>query len=199
MQAEIRDNNVLIKGYVCAVCRDSKLIKSKKGDFVEQVRSGTWQNAIDSNNDIAILLNHDWGKKLGSTKSNLTLKEDNIGLYAEIRTSNPEVVAKAKQNKLSGWSFRFVPIKISWGKTDKGIDRRYLDEITLKEVSILDDTKEPAYYGTSIEVRDGNNGNTERRYINDKIDTVWIDGKKDFELSKEQKERLKCMYIELEI
>lgn len=199
MQAEIRDNSVLIRGYVCAVGRDSKRISSEKGEFVEQVRSGTWQKAINSNEDIAVLLNHDWSKKLGSTKDNLTLKEDNIGLYAEIRTSNPDVVAKAKENKLSGWSFGFRAIKVSWGKTDDGIYRRYLDEIKLNEVSILDDTKTPAYYGTLVEVRGNNYGGIEQRFFKDKIKTVWVDGKNECRPSKDLKTRLRLLELELEV
>ena len=36
----------------------------------------------------------------------------------------------------------------------KGIKRRFLEDIELLEVSILDDTKNPAYIATSIETRD---------------------------------------------
>ena len=36
----------------------------------------------------------------------------------------------------------------------KGIKRRFLEDIELLEVSILDNTKNPAYIATSIETRD---------------------------------------------
>ncbi|WP_455717163.1 HK97 family phage prohead protease [Anaerosporobacter sp.] len=194
MQIEIRSDSVLIRGYVNSTDRDSKKMKSKKGDeFVEQVRSGTWQKAIDSNDNIAVLFNHDWNKELGSTKDNLILREDNIGLYAEIKTSNQEVVEKAKRNLLSGWSFGFIKIKESWGKTDDNVARRYLDEIRLREVSILDDTKTPAYYGTLVEVRENNQGSIEQRFVQDKVEKVWVNKNDDLET------RLRLMRLELEI
>ncbi|HJJ78874.1 MAG TPA: HK97 family phage prohead protease, partial [Methanocorpusculum sp.] len=67
----------------------------------------------------------------------------------EIRDA--EVVQKAKEGKLSGWSFGFIPLKQDW--EDGEIRHRDLRELELKEVSILDDTKIPAYDGTSIETR----------------------------------------------
>ncbi|WP_315112921.1 HK97 family phage prohead protease [Clostridium intestinale] len=170
MKIEIRDNNVVIKGYVNAVERDSRTLPSPKGNFVEQVRSGVWQDAIKKNDDIPILLNHNWNKKLGSTKDNLKLKEDNIGLYAEARILDSDIIEKAKSNKLVGWSFGFKANKQSWGKTDNDIDRRYLDDIDLFEVSILDNTRTPAYYGTSVEARDNEEIHIEQRYTKDEIE-----------------------------
>lgn len=197
MQIEIRDNSVLIKGYVNAVERDSRKIQSQKGEFVEQVRSGTWKRAIEKNDNVAALVNHDWNKKLGSTKDILLLKEDNIGLYAELRTSDKDVIRMAKAEKLVGWSFGFKPEKVSWGKTDNEVERRYLDEIDLKEVSILDDSRTPAYYGTLVEVRDDGDICIEQRFNKDEIET------KDFtEETRDQEEitkKLKLLELELEI
>jgi HK97 family phage prohead protease len=173
MQIEIRDNYILIKGYVNAVERDSRRIPSPQGYFVEQVRSGVWQNAINNNDDIKILLNHDWNRKLGSTRDILSLREDNIGLYAEAQVSDNDVIEKAKNKQLVGWSFRFIPNKQSWGKTDDdNIQRRFLDDIDLLEVSILDNSKTPAYYGTSLETRDDKEVNIEQRFIHDQIEIV---------------------------
>ncbi|MCS4455138.1 HK97 family phage prohead protease [Clostridium botulinum] len=57
------------------------------------------------------MLNHNNNKKLGTSKENLKLREDNIGLYAETRVYDPEVIKKAKENKLIGWSFGFKKLK----------------------------------------------------------------------------------------
>lgn len=199
MQIEVRSDSVLIKGYVNAVERDSRKIPSPKGEFVEQVRSGTWKKAIEKRDDIAALMNHDWNKKIGSTKDNLELREDNIGLYAELRATDPDVIEKAKNKKLVGWSFRFKKDKESWGKTDNGTERRYLDEIDLLEVSILDDTKTPAYYGTSVEVRDNEEVNIEQRFIHDTVEYSGTDGKNEDETQKDLEKKLKLLKLELEI
>lgn len=199
MQIEVRNDNVVIKGYVNAVERDSRKIPSPKGEFVEQVRSGTWKNAIEKREDIAALLNHDWNRKIGSTGDNLELCEDNIGLYAELRATDPEIIEKAKSKKLVGWSFRFVKNKESWGKTDDGIERRYLDEIDLLEVSVLDDTKTPAYYGTSVEARDNEEVNIEQRFLRDTVEYIGVEGRNEDEMRKNLEKKLKILRLELEI
>ncbi|AWB17255.1 HK97 family phage prohead protease [Clostridium botulinum] len=198
VRVEIRSDHVIIEGYINAVERDSRPMPSPKGKFVEQVRSGVWKNAISKNDNIIFLLNHNNNKKLGTSKENLKLREDNIGLYAETRVYDPEVIKKAKENKLIGWSFGFKKIKDSWGKTDDGIDRRYLDEIELREVSILDDSRIPAYYGTSVETRENEEITTELRSFEDiVIEKIEEDTSKNEDEKRELK--LKLLNLELEL
>jgi uncharacterized protein len=193
MQIEVRSNYVIIRGYINAVERDSRELPSPKGGFVEQVRSGTWKRAISKKDNIPLLLNHD--KKLASTKEGtLKLTEDNIGLFAEARVYDPYVIDKAKNKKLVGWSFGFCEPKQSWGKTDSGIDRRYLEDFNVTEVSVLDDTRTPAYYGTSIENRDDKEVSIEERSFSDTIE-VSIDEKE----TEERDLKLKLLNLELEL
>lgn len=198
MQIEIRNDHAVIKGYINAVERDSRELPSPQGSFVEQVRSGTWENAISKKDNIPLLLNHNKNRELASTKSGtLKLKEDNIGLYAEARVCDPDVIEKAKKNKLVGWSFGFSKLKDSWGKTDGGIDRRYLEDIDVTEISVLDDSRTPAYYGTSIENRDNEEINIEQRSFSENVE-ISIEGKK----TKEEEERelkLKLLNLELDL
>lgn len=197
MQIEIRSDSVIVRGYVNAVERDSRALQTPKGNFVEQVRSGVWQDAIKKNDDIPILLNHNWNRKLGSTKDNLKLKEDNIGLYAEARILDKDVIEKAKNDKLVGWSFGFKANKQSWGKTDNDMDRRYLDDITLFEVSILDNTRTPAYYGTSLEARDNEEITIEQRSSNDEIEVINTVETREVDEDLELKMRLLKLELEL--
>ncbi len=197
MQIEIRSDSIIVRGYVNAVERDSRVLKTPKGNFVEQVRSGVWQDAIKKNDDIPILLNHNWSRKLGSTKDNLKLKEDNIGLYAEARILDKDVIEKAKNDKLVGWSFGFKANKQSWGKTDNDRERRYLDEITLFEVSILDNTRTPAYYGTSLEARDNQEIIIEERSNIDEIEV--INAVETREVDEDLELKMKLLKLELEL
>ena len=200
MEIEIRNDSVLIKGYVNAVERDSRKISNQKGEvFVEQVRSGVWDDAIKKNDDIAVLMNHDWNKKVGSTNDNLTLKEDSIGLYAECRSNDADLIEKANNKQLVGWSFGFKANKQSWGKTDADVERRYLDDIDLLEVSILDNTQTPAYYGTSLESRDNEDVIIEQRFIRDTVEYIGIQGKNEEEMRKDFEKKLKMLELELEI
>ena len=197
MQIEIRSDSIIVRGYVNAVERDSRALQTPKGNFVEQVRSGVWQDAIKKNDDIPILLNHNWSRKLGSTKDNLKLKEDNIGLYAEARILDKDVIEKAKNDKLVGWSFGFKANKQSWGKTDNDRERRYLDDITLFEVSILDNTRTPAYYGTSLEARDNQEIIIEERSNIDEIEVINTVETRDVDEDLELK--MKLLKLELEL
>ena len=104
-----------------------------------------------------MLLNHDWTKDLGSTKEgNLELTEDNIGLHARAIITDKDVVEKAKQGKLVGWSFGFADRDVEQS-IEQGLPLRMVRDLDLYEVSILDKTKTPAYDGTLITVREDSN------------------------------------------
>lgn len=156
MRIELRsDNNILIDGYVNAVARDSRIMPSINGEFVEQVVPGTFHKALSRARNVDLLLNHNESRKLGSIiEGNLKLFEDNIGLRAIATITDEEVIKKAIAGELKGWSFGFYLNNDRWETDSKGIKRRFLEDIELLEVSILDDTKNPAYIATSIETRD---------------------------------------------
>ena len=150
MKVEIRADSVVIDGYVNVPDRDSKVLSSLDGKFVEQVEPGAFQRALDTGKEVRVLLNHNDERQLGTNKSNnIKLYEDNIGLRCILETADEEVRTKAQAHKLTGWSFGFRAIKQEWEEGE--IRRRTLREIDLDEVSILD--KEPAYIATSVEVR----------------------------------------------
>ena len=159
MQVEIRNDSVFISGYVNAVERLSKPIREtlhgRIRTFLERIKAGVFRTALKRNKNVLVLLNHDNNRVLASTEDgNATLEEDNIGLRAEITITDTEVVQKAREGKLSGWSFGFIANDDEI--TTEGNDEiRTVTDMELLEVSILDDTKAPAYYGTSIEAREG--------------------------------------------
>lgn len=156
MKLEIREDKVIIDGYVNAVERFSKVLTRKTGRFIEKIMPTVFQRAIEKNNAIKVLLNHNYDIELANTKDGTAnLYEDNIGLRAIVEITEPTVIEKAKKGKLKGWSFGFICNKCDEVENDKGIAERTVRDIDLIEVSILDDRKIPAYVGTSIEMRDG--------------------------------------------
>lgn len=164
MRIEIRNDSVLLDGYVNAVARDSRPIPSIKGKFIEQIEPRAFQNALDRTDNVDLLLNHDENKKLGSTsEGNLQLFEDNIGLRAICTVKDADVIEKAKNNQLRGWSFGFYANKDKWEDTTEGIQRRCVQDLDLFEVSIIDNTMLPAYTATSIEMRDNKEVVAEKR------------------------------------
>ena len=154
MRIEIRADSVVIEGYVNAVGRDSRPIRDRKTGkrFVEQIVPGVFKRAL-KRNDVDLLLNHDTSRSLGSTQTNLQLTEDSIGLKARAEVTDPEVMQKAKDKKLRGWSFGFYEKDASEEDMPNGLQRRYVEDMILKEVSIIDERKLAVYEGTSIETR----------------------------------------------
>ena len=157
MNVEVRGETVVITGYVNAVERYSKPIRGDLRDtvqtFIERIKAGVFKTALKRNDDVKVLLNHNVNRELATTKDgSAKLEEDNIGLRAEVIITDKEVVQKARENKLVGWSFGFYPNAEEIG-TEGEYPTRTLTDLDLVEVSILDDTKSPAYYGTSIETR----------------------------------------------
>lgn len=153
MKVNIRDDNVVIEGYVNAVERNSKPLMSRIGQFIERICKGAFTKALKRNDDVHILLNHDWERDLGSTKQgNLELTEDSIGLRAKATIDDKEVVEKAKRGDLVGWSFGFQDRDVEQS-VERGLPLREVKDLDLFEVSILDKSKTPAYDGTLISAR----------------------------------------------
>lgn len=154
MRIEIRADSILIEGYVNAVGRDSRPMRDRKTGkrFVEQIVPGVFHRALQRN-EVQLLLNHESSRKLGSTRTNLELYEDSIGLHARAEVTDPEVIQKAREKKLRGWSFGFRERDASKEDINDNLERRFVEEMELVEVSIIDERKIPCYEGTSLETR----------------------------------------------
>ena len=157
MNIEVRNDSVVISGYVNAVERWSKPLRGNLRGmmlrFIEKIKAGAFRTALKRNDSVKVLLNHNPDRELANTNNGTAiLEEDNIGLRAEVTITDPEVVEKARSGKLVGWSFGFYSNSDEVSQ-EATIATRTVSDMDLVEVSILDDTKSPAYYGTSIETR----------------------------------------------
>ncbi len=140
-----------------------------------------------------MLLDHNWDKVLGGTKSNLALREDVVGLRAHAEIDDPEVVQKAKEKRLRGWSFGFT------SPTEERADRngmpiRTITDLILKEVSLIDDAMRPWYPSTTVEVRAGEESEVtlEIRAEEFEADYIGFEDKKETE-KKPDNSKLKNM------
>ena len=157
MKVEVRNDSVVVSGYVNAVERWSKPLRANLRGmmqrFIERIKAGVFKNALKRNGNVKVLLNHNPDRELANTQDGTAiLEEDNIGLRAEVTITDPEVVEKAKNHKLVGWSFGFYSNSDEVAQ-EETMATRTVTDMDLVEVSILDDTRSPAYYGTSIETR----------------------------------------------
>lgn len=176
MRVEVRNDSVVISGYVNAVERWSKPLRANLRGmmlrFIEKIKAGAFKNALKRNDNVKVLLNHNVDRELANTKDGTAiLEEDNIGLRAEVTITDPEVVEKARNNKLVGWSFGFYSNSDEVDESGS-IATRTVNDMDLVEVSILDDTKSPAYYGTSLETRNEGGKVMEIREENIPLD-IW--------------------------
>ena len=158
MQIRLRADSVEIEGYVNAVERKSKPLWSEVGQFIERICKGAFKKALSRNDNVRLLLNHDPNRDLGGTRDgNLELEEDNIGLHARATITDPDVVSKARNGQLRGWSFGFTDREVEQKRDEDGFLLRDVRDLDLGEVSLLDNTKNPAYDGTLVSVRSEEN------------------------------------------
>ena len=153
MEIRFRNDSIEIEGYVNAVERNSKPLYSRIGRFIERICKGAFQRAIEKNNDIKLKLNHE--RVIGGTADGtLELVEDSIGLRARAVVTDEEVVEDARNGNLRGWSFGFfdTPDGVET-RSEDGLPLRVVKDMDLREVSIINNKKSPAYEGTLIVAR----------------------------------------------
>lgn len=175
MNIRIKENSVVIEGYVNAVERSSKPLYSRFGEFIEKIVAGAFGRALKRNDDVRILLNHNPERDLGGTGSGeLELTEDSIGLHARAIITDEQVINDAKHNNLVGWSFGFADREVEiLQDSETGLPLRRVKDLDLFEVSILNREKTPAYNGTLVEVRDnGDKVNLGENNEPEKIETI---------------------------
>lgn len=175
MNIRIKENSVVIEGYVNAVERSSKPLYSRFGEFIEKIVAGAFGRALKRNDDVRILLNHNPERDLGGTGSGeLELNEDSIGLHARAIITDEQVINDAKHNNLVGWSFGFADREVEiLQDSETGLPLRRVKDLDLFEVSILNREKTPAYNGTLVEVRDnGDKVNLGENNEPEKIETI---------------------------
>lgn len=150
--AEIRaeEGEVRVSGYAAVFGEETNI----GGMFMESIERGAFKNALERQDDVVFLINHD-GLPLARTRSGtLSLTEDERGLFMEasLDMEDPDVrsiVPKMKRGDLDKMSFAFIPERQSWD--DSGdMPKRMIQDLRLYDVSIV---TTPAYEGTEIGLR----------------------------------------------
>lgn len=122
--------------------------------FTEVIERGAFARSLKSRNDVKLLLNHDTGRVLGSTRAGtLRLIEDEIGLRAEAdlppTTDGNDISILLQRGDIDSMSFGFtVPVGGDSWNADGSV--RTLKSVRIHEVSIV---TFPAYTATTASVR----------------------------------------------
>lgn len=123
------------------------------GGFRETIRPGAFTKSIGEKRAIKMFWNHNTDIPLGSTRSGLTLTEDDKGLLAEGRlpdtTAGRDMALLVREKIVDSMSFGFQTIRDEWAED---YSARELVEVRLFEVSPV--TGWPAYPKTTASVRE---------------------------------------------
>jgi uncharacterized protein len=150
--AEVRadEDGIRVSGYAAVFDEETTI----GGAFVEVIERGAFKKALERQDDVVFLINHD-GLPLARTRSGtLTLTEDERGLFMEtmLDPTDPDVksiLPKMKRGDLDKMSFAFIPDRQAWD--DSGdMPKRIIQDLRLYDVSIV---TTPAYDGTEIGLR----------------------------------------------
>jgi len=116
--------------------------------FTEFVRRGAFKRSLQSRNRMMLLWNHDTSNPLASTRNgSLQLVEDEVGLRVTATLPNTQLGRDLSELVRTGvidsMSFGFSVKKDSWSQDGQ---TRYLEDVTLYEVSLV---STPAYEATA--------------------------------------------------
>lgn len=166
------------------------------GGFYEVIEPGAFARSLKSRNDVKLLVNHDTGRVLASSRAKtLRLYEDSVGLRVEAdlpnTTDGRDMAELLKRGDLSSMSFGFNVIKDAWNSEG---DMRTLKSVRLFEVSIV---AFPAYQATEASVR-GLDKVAQRAQVDaDALADVMLKIEEGVDLTEDQARLMKSVVDEL--
>lgn len=139
-------------GYINVVERASETLYSKQRGkwFKETIKAGTFTRALQKNNSIPMLLEHDWDRQIAHTADGtLELREDAIGLRFDAIVDE-DTFNEIQQRNITSCSFGMKVNEQEFEPVNPKMEKRYISNIDLFEVSLV---ANPAYVGSLVEQR----------------------------------------------
>ena len=190
MKIEVRADGLHISGYVNVTGKLSRPVITPRGKVLETIEERAFEEAIKKSGEVTVQLDHDAGHVYASTSdSTLSLREDAIGLHANVLITDALVIEMARKGKLRGWSFGMYNVQDEM--ESRGADElpiRHVKAFILDHVSLIKD-KVPCYAATSVECRADDMIDMEQRAIDIEPELV-IENKPDF---SEYEDRIKAL------
>ena len=154
MKIEIRaDGEAHISGYVNVTEKKSRPVMTPHGKVIEVIEPRAFEAALERAGEVTVTVDHDSGHIYATTRDqSLTLREDEIGLHAEVIIRDQEVIALAKAGKIRGWSFGMYNVRDTVEPRADELPLRRISALDLDHVSLIVN-KHPVYSATSVEVR----------------------------------------------
>jgi len=157
-RSDVRAQKGHIDGHAAVFNQEFVLWEDSRERVVEIVKPGAFQRALDEQQDVRALFNHDPNNLLGRTTSGtLELEEDQTGLFFDCAMPKTQigrsVYAMIDRRDVSGCSFAFTVRKEHTAETKKNgklVRRREIQDVDLYDVGPV---TYPAYVGTDVNAR----------------------------------------------
>lgn len=152
IQLDYNSEQRKLGGYINVVERASETLYSKQRGkwFVETIKAGTFTRALQKNDSIPMLLEHDWDKQIAHTSNGtLELREDAIGLRFDA-VVDEDTFNEIQRRNITSCSFGFKVNEQEYESVNPKMEKRYISNIDLFEVSLV---ANPAYVGSLVEQR----------------------------------------------
>lgn len=149
---EYDNDSKRIGGYINVVERASEVMYSHRDSkwFKETMKSGVFTRALQKNQSVPLLLEHDWDKQVAHTNDGtLELREDSIGLRFDAMVSE-DTYKEIESRGITACSFGFKINEQECEPINPKLEKRYVTNIDLFEVSLVSN---PAYVGSLVEKR----------------------------------------------
>lgn len=166
MKIEVRSDGLHISGYVNVTGKLSRPVITPRGKVLETIEERAFAEAIRNSGDVTVQLDHDSGHAYARTSDNtLSLREDAIGLHADVLITDEIVIEMARKGKLRGWSFGMYNVQDEMeSRGDDELPIRHVKGFMLDHVSLIKD-KVPCYAATSVECRADGDIDIEQRAL----------------------------------
>lgn len=153
MKIELRSDGLHISGYVNVTGKFSKPVVTPHGKVIETIEERAFEKALSKGGNITVTVDHDNSHVYADTRDGtLKLREDAIGLHADVIITDPLVVEMAKKGKIRGWSFGMYNVEDELEERADGLPIRHVKGLDLDHISLIKD-QIPCYSATSVEVR----------------------------------------------
>jgi HK97 family phage prohead protease len=188
MLVEIRADGAHIIGYVNVTGKKSRPVLTPHGKCIEIIEERAFADAIDRAGDISVTVDHDKTHIYANTSSNtLTLKEDAIGLHADVLITDQNIIELAKKGKIRGWSFGMYNVVDALEQRADEIPIRHVKKLDLDHITLAVN-KRPVYSATSVELRADVETDIETRSHEDEVELKMVETpKKQVDLSQYKK------------
>ena len=141
----------------------AQLRDTPRGKVIEEIEPRAFAEAINRAGNITVTVDHDKSHIYASTDDGtVTLKEDAIGLHADVLIKDKDLIELAKKGKIRGWSFGMYNVKDSMEERADDLPIRHIKALDLDHLTLVV-KKSPIYSATSVELRAGEDIELETR------------------------------------